>query len=389
MAPGGNKKFARAEVEGWNVEQVVSWAKVLVGDHANTLRKEEVNGRALLRLTEDKLTRHPYNLLGGPASVLEEGIQQWVPAAAQSSKQTSYFEEFLNNLHGIDKDDIFFRAVKYFPARIPVVNNEALAKQLVSDVNSIPHASTANLLLEDLNIIVNGPLCPNLPTKTALLYGFRNTANGLSSHVIKIPGNTKIVDQEFSISELLRNSEEPQRFVPLEKITIRAGSHMIDQGGTPLQVRNALLMPVYPATLQHPPTIRSDMLLKIGRYIKESVDIMHGLGIIHGDLKPANLFLSGVGNVVIGDYGAAGMKNTQLRETSQPYLATEILYSPTGSTLTPQMDYCMLAASLLEKHEPWIRTSCSFLDLQARTAQINSEELRLFIFQLLEAAAAV
>src|SRR2546421_1053829 len=36
------------------------------------LETQEVNGRAFLKLTEEKLLRHPYNLPGGPASNLAD-----------------------------------------------------------------------------------------------------------------------------------------------------------------------------------------------------------------------------------------------------------------------------------------------------------------------------
>jgi hypothetical protein len=36
------------------------------------LETQEVNGRAFLKLTEEKLIRHPYNLPGGPASNLAD-----------------------------------------------------------------------------------------------------------------------------------------------------------------------------------------------------------------------------------------------------------------------------------------------------------------------------
>jgi hypothetical protein len=41
-------------------------------DDLEILRKQKVNSRAFLKLTEEKLIHHPYNLPGGPALVLAD-----------------------------------------------------------------------------------------------------------------------------------------------------------------------------------------------------------------------------------------------------------------------------------------------------------------------------
>lgn len=61
---------------------------------------------------------------------------------------------------------------RYFAARVSVVNNDTLAGDLLQDVFAIPHSSTAKLLWQDSNIIIKGPLSPNIPSKTTLLYPF-------------------------------------------------------------------------------------------------------------------------------------------------------------------------------------------------------------------------
>jgi hypothetical protein len=60
------------------------------------------------------------------------------------------------------------------------------------------------------------------------------------------------------------------RFVPIELLQFKAGSHMVDIGETPLTVKKAILMPIYPATLQHPPTIPDNFLYVIGNHVKVS-----------------------------------------------------------------------------------------------------------------------
>ena len=58
------------DAETWTTEQVVEWAKGVRGvrpEDVEVLRKQAIGGTALLSLTVDEFTRHPFNLLGGPA----------------------------------------------------------------------------------------------------------------------------------------------------------------------------------------------------------------------------------------------------------------------------------------------------------------------------------
>ena len=68
-----------ADVETWTTNEVVEWAKGVRGvrlEDVEVLRKQAVEGTVLLSLSEDKLTCHPYNLLGGPAGSLIVGVQK-------------------------------------------------------------------------------------------------------------------------------------------------------------------------------------------------------------------------------------------------------------------------------------------------------------------------
>ena len=59
-----------------SVEDVVAWAtsKGLHEKTIDALQRELVDGEALLTLTKDELTRHPYNIPGGPAASLALAI---------------------------------------------------------------------------------------------------------------------------------------------------------------------------------------------------------------------------------------------------------------------------------------------------------------------------
>lgn len=78
-------------VEAWTTDQVVKWAKEIRGVRAEDIEilcKQAVDGTALLTLTVDKLTRHPYNFLGGPAESLMDGLEMFRLCFAGSTPST-------------------------------------------------------------------------------------------------------------------------------------------------------------------------------------------------------------------------------------------------------------------------------------------------------------
>lgn len=182
--------------------------------------------------------------------------------------------------------------MKYFPARLSQIRNKEQADQLIQDISFIPKSDTARLILQKNDLIINGPYCPHLATKSAFLYSFKKLNSGLSCHILKIPSNMSHVKYEFSISEELKRFGT-DRFMPLEIVQFKDDSSLEDI------VSSALLMPIYPATLHHPQILDDDLLFSIGKHVKESLDMMHSVGLIHCDIKPSNLFLNDSGTYKI------------------------------------------------------------------------------------------
>ncbi|HVQ19113.1 MAG TPA: serine/threonine-protein kinase, partial [Actinomycetes bacterium] len=95
-------------------------------------------------------------------------------------------------------------------------------------------------------------------------------------------------------------------------------------------------------------------IVSIGLGLLEVLEAIHGKGVIHGDLKPGNVMLTGGGRPVLTDFGSASMGDDPADvESAQivgspPYMAPETIR--TGVRI-PASDLFALGATLYEAAE--------------------------------------
>lgn len=121
----------------------------------------------------------------------------------------------------------------------------------------------------------------------------------------------KILHPEIAVSKELRARFE-QEALAVNQLGHPAAVNVLDidtsEDGSPFLVMELLDGESLGQRAQRPGGIKERELLRIASTVLEVLDVAHGLGIVHRDIKPDNLFLTSSGGVKVLDFGIARMK---------------------------------------------------------------------------------
>ena len=121
----------------------------------------------------------------------------------------------------------------------------------------------------------------------------------------------KILHPEVAVSKELRARFE-QEALAVNQLAHPAAVNVLDidtsEDGSPFLVMELLEGESLGKRAQRAGGIEERELLRIVSTVLEVLDVAHGLGIVHRDIKPDNLFLTSSGGVKVLDFGIARMK---------------------------------------------------------------------------------
>jgi serine/threonine protein kinase len=143
------------------------------------------------------------------------------------------------------------------------------------------------------------------------------------------------------------------------------------------------VMPLMPATLADEQTVFASRAVHVTRRILTALEFCHGRHVIHGDVKPSNVFVDRAGTVLLGDFGVAGR--------TVEYAAPELLADGTKNEATDLWAaavtfYELLCGELAFGEEPELEeaeiaeriAACAFTDPDERLPYLPLRFRRFF-----------
>jgi len=164
----------------------------------------------------------------------------------------------------------------------------------------------------------------------------------------------KILHPEVAVSKELRARFE-QEALAVNKLGHPAAVNVLDvdtsEDGSPFLVMELLEGESLSKRAQRPGGIEERELLRIASTVLDVLDVAHGLGIVHRDIKPDNLFVTSSGGVKVLDFGIARMKQggSNVRTRIGTMLGTIPYMSPeqiTGGQVDGRADVFAVGATM-------------------------------------------
>jgi hypothetical protein len=105
------------------------------------------------------------------------------------------------------------------------------------------------------------------------------------------------------------------------------------------------VMPLMPGTLADHQAIFASQALHYSRRVATALEFCHGRAVVHGDVKPSNVFMTQQGGVLLGDFGVRDFIPGGLRGHTLEYAAPDLI---AGSGRSPSSDVWATAVLLYQ-----------------------------------------
>jgi serine/threonine-protein kinase len=113
------------------------------------------------------------------------------------------------------------------------------------------------------------------------------------------------------------------------------------------------VMPLMPDTLASAARLLVTQALRYCRRVLTALEFCHGRGVVHGDVKPANLFVDETQQLLLGDFGVADAYGAGRRGFTLEYAAPELLEGQPRSEATDTWATAVTLYELIVRRMPF------------------------------------
>ncbi|MFN2607127.1 MAG: protein kinase [Acidimicrobiales bacterium] len=143
---------------------------------------------------------------------------------------------------------------------------------------------------------------------------------------IEIPGVLDDADRAAIRRKVLREARAAARLNHPGLVTV---FDVIEEGDRPLIVMELVKAPTLAELVRREGPLAEERVATIGLAVLDALDAAHDEGIIHRDVKPANVMVSAAGHVQLADFGIAAM-------TDDPRVTSSMALAGSPSFMSPE-----------------------------------------------------
>ncbi len=247
------------------------------------------------------------------------------------------------------------------------------AWSLYEEVQRMPQTTVLGVLREN-RVYLNGVFLTN--TKTTIINALENG----EPRMFKIPKTQNEAEHEAAVWKRLIDTRVDQKhLVPLTMVLLNTKETLMTEVADEVEVQSVrfgLMMPKYACVTTSFKGVDTETVVKWVSETLEAIAQFHIAGMMHGDVKPDNIFLDQDGVVKLGDYGAAvNVVDGKFREYSAAYFPSDI------NVPCYEADHYCLALSALELCNLYVPTFGTFKSksqIREMTALLPAELSVLF-----------
>ena len=245
--------------------------------------------------------------------------------------------------------------VRRFPMQLTVAaEDEEKALDLYNEIKALPSTTTTARFVGEAQIYLNGPASAE---NVNIIVGSRSDKTPVMVKFL-IATNHPTLDYK-ALSEGCRREAQVCKKLGLSSTTLPfVRSEVVEIEDASNIVRKAIVMPTYVRTVADSARLWPTSLIDGSTRMIQALEFMHGLDVIHMDVKGSNILIDQAGDWYLGDFGSTRAAGEAVFTTTPSFYPTSL----SGLPALPKYDWFMLLVTILielmPRKQDWAAVLC-------------------------------